>query len=36
MRTTRLRFKYALRHCQAAEDTARADAIAKCRWPLKT
>ena len=29
MRTTRLRFKYALRHCQAAEDTARADAIAK-------
>ena len=29
MRTTRLRFKYALRQCHATEDTARADALAK-------
>jgi len=29
MKTTRLRFKYALRQCQAKEETARADALAK-------
>jgi hypothetical protein len=28
MKTTRLRFKYALRQCQALEETARADALA--------
>ena len=29
MKTTRLRFKYTLRQCQAMEETARADALAK-------